>query len=1284
MPFMIKMLQIFLLPFLVLYLTLTAGYSNTSPIYLQWMKPGLNSEESTFISSLYFQGAVFSDSLPEIPVYIHRQSLLEQYSGDFLLKKIEVELCTPEEVRILETSGFSLSDFHIGEDTEISSGEHYSRLHIIPVRKNHGVYEKIISLEIHYTMIYAPVVKSLQSVHQYPESSVLSKGDWFRICVEKEGIYRLTRQDLVDLGMNPLQVQKSTIQLYGNGGGMLPESNAEARITDLRENSIWVSGSNSGNFGQDDFILFYGQSPNRWIYKNDIDAFEHQVHYYSNETCYFLTHSQGNGKRLETSENLNIPATHTVTTFYDYALHERDNVNLLGSGKIWFGEVFDATLSRTVEFSFPNIVQQQPMEIALQVAARASVMTSFQLEVSGESNAIPVSAVNVANVTGLFAQQSTRRFNFLPQGENVQVLLSYTRSQTAARGWLNYMSVNARRHLKVTGDQMFFRNPSVSGKAIVAKFEISDFTGNHTLWDVTNPFDVKLQQVQRSGNTGTFTVSSEQLKEFVVFTDRQFLKPTGKGRVPNQNLHAMELHDLTIVVPDVFRQEAERLAEFRRNFDGLTVALVSPQQIYNEFSSGVTDISAIRNFMKMFYDRAIKTGNYPKYLLLFGNGTYDNKNILGFGGNFIPTFQTLQSLNPANSYISDDFFGLLDNNEGFDAQGAIDLGIGRLPVRTVDEARFVVDKITRYNQRFPGLEPGSEDPRFAGVISNYSDWRNVISFIADDEDGNIHFNQTEAIAKYLAENYPVLNLDKIYLDAYEQVTLAGGSRYPEVNKAINNRVNQGALLINYIGHGGTQGLAQERILTFDDILSWGNYYNLPVFMTATCEFSSFDQPDANALSAGVRVFLKPDGGAAALFTTTRLAYSHSNFTLNDAFIRNAFKPMPNGLLPRLGDLIRIAKVQSSSVSTLKNFVLLGDPSMQLAYPKFKAVTTMMPDTIKALDMVTVKGEIHTPAGTRAVNYNGIIYPVVYDKNNLFQTRANDRGSNVAGFQLRNRIIYRGAAQIVNGEYEFSFIVPRDINYNYGNGKISYYFDDGKQFDGCGYFDNFAVAGTSTDYVPDNDGPKIELYLDNKNFKSGGKTGPSPILLAYLHDESGINTTGQIGHDIVAFLNNDTSNPFILNNFYQTNTNSYKSGKVVYPFFNLEKGEYTLTLRAWDVHNNVSTNSIDFIVTSAPDIMLTQMFNFPNPFSDKTQFSIAHNKPATELNVAVEIFSLTGQRVKLIEQNIYASGYNIPPIEWDGRDEGGTLLGNGIYIFRAIVRTAEGDQVQRTEKLVILR
>lgn len=492
-------------------------------------------------------------------------------------------------------------------------------------------------------------------------------------------------------------------------------------------------------------------------------------------------------------------------------------------------------------------------------------------------------------------------------------------------------------------------------------------------------------------------------------------------------------------------------------------------------------------------------------------------------------------------------------------------------------------------------------------------------------------------------------------------------------------------MINYIGHGGVRGLAHQRVLTFEDIATWENRYNMPVFMTATCEFSSFDQPDPEDLSAGVRIVLKPSGGTAAMYTTTRLAWSGNNLTLNNNFMNTVFERDEAGNPHRAGDLIRIAKNLSGGASIpmqLRNFVLLGDPSMQMAYPEHRVVTENMPDTIRAYQEVTIDGYVTDQAGNKLTGYNGMIYPTIYDKKQTFRTLGNNTGSNPADFSMRNSVLYKGKASVVNGSFSFSFIVPRNIAYDYGSGRISYYVDDGYE-DGHGYYEDFVIGGTLDDFIPDNQGPEIDLYMNDTTFVSGDYTDENPILLALLYDESGINMAGGIGHDIVAF-HNDSSDPIRLTHYYEADMDTYKSGRVVYPFRNLDEGPHNLTVRAWDTHNNPSTATIDFVVAGGGDVILEDLMNYPNPFSYDTWFTFKHNQAFHELDVRIDIFDLQGQLVNTIEERVVSPGYRATPIHWDGVSNDGRRLGNGVYVYRVTINTPDGKRSRKAERLVIFR
>ena len=1246
--------------------------------------------ESQTLEVIYFQGAVYADSLPDVPLYTHRVAgEVPYFTTVFQLSDKVFAPVSEQEQAILEQAGFRRTEVVLHAGSQWERRQRHQVLHFYPFRyvPESGRYEKLLSFTLHTERVYDPRAMMEQPA-DYPGESVLSSGAWFRVCVPETGVYRLGYDDLLELGVDVQGLQKSQVGLFGNGGGLLPEANNASRTTDLVENAIHISGTAGGPFGPSDYMLFYGESPHRWVLDESTGVFRHEVHLYAEETCYFLnTTGVGQGRRVTAQAESAASPTHTATRFTDRAYHQLDQLSLIGSGRQWFGELFDATLTRQITFDLGELDLEASSHVAVSAAARSPFTSSFTIRAGSGEATLSIPSVDLLDYNNFFARQAEASLWFRPARQGpLQVGLTYNKPAATARGWLQYVAVNAIRPLRFAGPQMGFRSPDVTGPGHVVRHVLSGAGAQVTVWDVTDRFHVRSQEMTTAGNAREFVLPADSLREFIAFDGSTFPTPRLAGRVENQNLHGMARADLFILSPPAFLEQAVRLAEFRALHDGLDVAVVTPQQVYNEFSSGVPDASAIRNFMKMFYDRADSPSALPRYLLLLGNGTIDNKDRLGFGGNLIPTYQSLASLSPSNSFMTDDYFGLLADSEGEGAAGLLDIGIGRLPVRTAEEAEAVVDKIIRYDRRIGPEEGQTGDPGTSVRTSNYADWRNMVVFIADDGDFNTHLSHAERLGNIVQEGHPDYNLEKIYLDAYPMVTLAGGSRYPQVNQAINDRVNKGALLINYIGHGGVKGLAHQRVVTFEDIETWNNKYNLPVFMTATCEFSSFDQPDPAELSAGVRILLKPGGGAVALYTTTRLAWSGTNLTLNENFMKNAFRVGEGGEMPRLGDLIRRAKVDSDGNVQpwrLKNFVLLGDPSMRMGYPEYRVVTESLPDTLRAFQQVTVTGHIEDRYGNRMTGVNGVVYPTVYDKYAAFETLANAPGSMKTQFRMRNSRLYRGKASVTNGEFRFTFVVPKDIAYQYGEGRISYYFDDGER-DGHGHTTGFIIGGTLQDYQADQEGPGIELYLNDTTFVSGMRTDANPVLLALLRDESGINIRGSIGHDIVAFLNEDASRPIVLNAYFQADRDSYQSGRVVYPFFRLEEGWHTLSLRAWDIHNNPSVASLEFLVSRSPVLAVENLLNYPNPFREGTHFVFSHTRPFEELDVRVEVFDLGGRLLKVIEQRVQSGGYRSPPIHWDGTADGGKPLGNGVYLYRLTVAGPDGARHRLSEKLVILR
>jgi hypothetical protein len=1095
-------------------------------------------------------------------------------------------------------------------------------------------------------------------------NSVLATGNWYKVSTKTEGVYKLDYSSISQLGVNVNNLQIQDLKLYGNGGGMLPKLNSDFRHDDLIENTIKIhDANNNGVFESEDYLLFYGQSPHQWVFNPISVSFLHQVHLFSDEVNYYLTiDNQSNGKRIQEKQTYSNP-TKIITSFNDYAFHEAELENLIQSGQQWFGERFDYQNSQNFSFSFPNIEQNSPVSIKTAVVGRSLIPSTFNVKVNNTT----LTTINVPNIVSTYATEyaklASKTIDYTSSSSTINIDLEYSSADNGAMSWLNYIELNARRKLKMSGNAMLFRDATTISSSI-GKFDIENASGI-TVWDVSDPTTVSLLPTSLSGNILSFNDSLNELHQYLAFNSSAYLTPTLKGSIFNQNLHNISSNIEYVIVshPD-FLNAANRLANFHSNFDDLTSVIVTPQQIYNEFSSGMQDVSAIRDFLKMLYDRP---DSQLKYLLLFGDGSYDPKNRVPNNTNFIPTYQSVNSTHPILTHVTDDFFGLLDDDEGLFINDLVDIGVGRFPVSTQIEANILVDKVEKYYAK-----------------ESFGSWRNDIAFIADDgdaNDGNTHMWQADSLSNYVADNYSDINIAKIYLDNYLQESTPGGPRSEATQNAINNKVEKGALLVNYTGHGGQLGWTSERILELEQIKSWENTNTLPLFMTATCKFSYFDDPEKK--SAGEYVLLNANGGAIALLSTTRLVYSSPNYNLNTKFINVLFEKV-NGEFPRLGDVFKKTKVLSGSGANNRNFTLLGDPALRLAYPEFNIETTLIADTIKALAEVIIHGEIVDEMGVITA-FNGTIFPTVLDKE-IIRSTLGQESCTPMPYRDQNNILYKGSASVVDGKFSFSFVVPKDIAYNYGNGKISYYAvsDEDNPIDAGGSDESFIIGGTAENIDYDYDGAEISLYMNTRAFKDGGITDENPILLADISDFSGINTVGNgIGHDITAILDGNTTNPFVLNEYYEAKKDDYTKGTVSFPFSELAKGEHSITFKVWDVFNNSSEATITFVVTDENVFTIADYTCYPNPFTTSTAFYFQHNKSNQDIEVSLDIYSITGRFVKRFQESYYDNGYLIGPISWDGKDEYGGLVSGGMYIAQLKVNSSDGNFSSKSIRLILL-
>jgi len=722
------------------------------------------------------------------------------------------------------------------------------------------------------------------------------------------------------------------------------------------------------------------------------------------------------------------------------------------------------------------------------------------------------------------------------------------------------------------------------------------------------------------------------------------------------------------------------LHNFTSKKNSLRTIVVTTDQVFNEFSSGVPDPTAIRDFVKMYYDKYQSNWTQSgKYLLLFGKASFDYKNRIANNTNKVAGYESTNSLDPLSTYTSDDFFGFLDDNEDINSSVVInqlDIGIGRIPAKTIDEAKNFVDKVLDYHSA-DALGP----------------WRNNLNFIADDEDNNLHLQDAETLTATVSATTPVFNQQKIYLDAFHQESGSAGGRYPQANEAINNNIYNGTLLWNYSGHGGSSRLAEEVVLDQQIVNNWNNRYRLPLFVTATCDFAPYDNPSSNSL--GENLLVRPKTGAIALMTTTRIVFAFSNRIINNNYLKFAFQPDATGRYKTLGEAMMAGKnytyQTSADVINNRKFTLLGDPAMSLGFPNYKVKISKIngrdissqPDTLHATESVIMEGEVYDNSGNLLNNVNGSAYLSLFDKPQNITTLANDPTSQQTTFQDQESILFKGKASIHGGKFSFRFKTPKDINYQFGNGKISLYVQDGTN-DGNGFSNNVIIGGISATASTDNEGPEIKAFLNDDKFVNGGISNANPILLIQLSDSSGINTgNAGIGHDIVAILDNDNNHYFVLNNFYESELDNFQKGSIHFQLPQLSAGQHSLKIKAWDVLNNSTEYVLDFIVINDEELKISHVLNYPNPFTTRTFFWFEHNDPATDLAVKIEIFTVSGKLIKTISQTINTIGNRSNEIEWDGRDDFGQKVGRGVYVYRLRVKTTDGKTANKWERLVIL-
>ena len=1117
---------------------------------------------------------------------------------------------------------------------------------------------------------------SVKAGERYTDNSVLSKGNWVKIQIEQDGIYKLTYSELKKMGFD----DPSKVAVYGYGGWPLEEDFTKPYVDDLPAVPV---------LRKDDYILFYGRGTTKWEAQIRNENFTHTNNPYSVYGYYFLT----DGAEVKVPEQIKYDRTTSerIETFDDYLLHEKELVSINLSGRRLF-EKLSQSAQTFNDFGNPETLGIVEGEIYVDcrfvpLTTTSKAQGEITLSFAGNKLYNGTTFLQSGTYTKGKDMEFAKKYEY-KAGDHLSVKLEYKRSQQPSTdGYVDYIRLNVKRQLKTYNEPYtFFR--SFKSRNHISRFVIEGANSACMVMDITDPANCKIIETELTGSTMSFTIpESNLLREFVLIrTDRtDFPVPVSKGAVECRNLHGWSNKDMIIISPSTLRKEAERLKEAHETQDGLRVEVVTPEEIYNEFSSGTPDATAYRRFMKMLYDKAASKEDRPKYLLLFGDGAYDNRFVTESWSkmsdkereNFLLTFQSENSLDE-KSYVTDDYFGFLDDtSNGKSVESCpVDIGIGRFPIRSVSDARKMVNKVIRYmNNEEPGI------------------WKNETCFVADDggnadKDKNMHMEQADAAAKTVERQASDILAGRLFFDNYVK-DFSSSNPYEAVTSQMNKKLREGLSLINYTGHGNTTSWSDEKVLT-QQIIDKFSYSKLPLWITATCDFCRFD---ALATSAGESIFLNEKSGGIALYTTVRVAYADTNEIINRHFLESLFTQDANGQYPVLGDVVKETKRKHTGPRNL-NFTFIGDPAIKLNLPTYKIrISTINGKDValdtpnfRAYDEVVVEGEILSQDNLSVDNFNGKLDVKVMDSKISITTRNNFRNESAFKYEDYKNLVYKGSTQVQNGKFSFSFYVPGNISYSGKAGKMILYASDSEQkIEAKGNFTNYKVQGTSDDRLDDHEGPEIvKLYLNDSTFVSGDKVNTTPFFYARLWDQTGVDITeGGVGHDVMLMIDNKPFTSYNLNSYYDNIFGRKGEGEVRFGIPQLSAGMHEAVFKVWDVMGNPTTYTFRFEVDESLKPFITNIVATPTPAKGNVEFHLTHNRPESQMKVGIMVYDIAGRLHWKHEETGSSELFKDYVIDWDLRNNSGSHVRPGVYIYRAAISTNNSKEATEAKKMIIL-
>ena len=1089
-------------------------------------------------------------------------------------------------------------------------------------------------------------------------NSVLASGKWVRFEAPEEGIYKITKANLSLYGIDANTVDPRTIKIYNNNGKELPEDINTVRPVDLVENAILVVGQEDGKFDDADYILFYGRGKSFWDYDNDGITIKRFNHNYSTKNFFWITAGGVNGKRILEKPGLNTTPVLSQTKTTAYADWEIDKINLGKSGRQFFGDDFSSSVtSRTYTNTLNGRISSSPISYIFRFIVGSTSGVTLNISENG-SQMFQQNLAGYGTTKYTVGNSYLRSFSFtgeLPQNRSV-LNFSVVPLSSTATGYLDYFTIAYEKELKAFNDNLvFFSNPSGG----IIEYYLNGFSSsNIRVFDISDFSNVKsvsnYSMLSGSECRFQFDESTTQRSKYYAVGNDVFKTPVNPTEVQNSNIRGETQGAKFIVVTHKqFKDAASNLKTYKETQAPVTIStiVVDIDNIYNEFSCGLTDPTALRDYLKYAFDNwQIK----PQYVLFFGKGTYDYKNIEGYGDNFVPTWQSDESLALINSYTTDDYFARVSG-----ADNIVDLAFGRITCTNSDEANIIVNKIKDYE-----------------LNSEKGSWRNLITLISDDGytstgyEGSEHTAPSEVLStSYFPKSFDV---KKIYSAAYPDVVTSQGRRKPEVNQAIIDAMNQGTLFVNYIGHGSPELWAHEVIFEKSVTLPQLNNNKYFFLCAATCDFGYFDIP--NYQSAAEAIMFLPNSGAIAGFSASRLVYSGYNHQLNYKFVTNLF--LTNRDTLNLG--IPIGKAAFTTKRELydindRKYLIFGDPTLRLKVPQYSAVIDSINNQnlsvdiqIRALSNNKIDGTILKPENIPWNDFNGEGVLTIFDsERRVLLSSIGNYPVNMPG-----GVIFNGRVSINNGKFSERFVVPKDISYENRNGKAIFYFLN-STVDGLGYTNKIIVGGTDSSISNDGKGPEIEIFFDDVAYNNGYLVNQNPNLIVKLSDQTGLNTTGTgVGHKLEGILNQKLTNPIDFTSYFTGDLDAGgRSGLINYKFSSLENGDYELLVKAWDVFNNFSEQNTFFSVVDGNDLVLRDVYNYPNPFSDKTQFTFQQNL-AKPIDVKIKVYTIAGRLIKEIEKVNVNDRFVV--IDWDGRDADGDQLANGTYLYKVIVKSVDGE------------